>query len=559
MYNEETKSSRLAQFLSEFDYVFVDTCSLMEDTFPKFMDYLKSSKEYWKEGLEVVILGEVLEELKTNSKKKNDETCRIGATRALKIIKHDKWHGKTLTISKGKKGKSFGDQALYTAVSALRIEKKILVITQDRTLTADLLKLNRLESQKGRYLKVYRINEDSELEMNPGDKDSRSIKKHAPSYNDKPRKDNNFRKEEKTTTISPSKKLSNGYMDVLKYDSILSANLSNANYKVESKIKDIDEQIKRIDSLSKEENSFIKLTYSKDALIAKKKELGKNLPKKVEEPKKEVKKQEPKEQKKKVYYEYGKTPSEALKRLAIHYGVLVRDPSVAYWKEVHGRFDLTDDDLKKVDSLYKGMAFNFKKGNDSFSFEKKNNDISVYLVENLPVIEEKVEKKIENPVKTPLEDKKPKQEPKKEKPAKAEKKPEPKKEKEPVSKKKEEALLSNPKKKIKVLKPIKADSVSAVPEGVRLVGGEPKSLPKKTMKPIISEKPKLLKDNTAQILKNDKILNANLNNPNYPKEKAIKLLNEQKALLKASKSKPTELQYDLAKIDKKLSELNKKK
>ena len=68
MYSEEIKSSNLAKFLNNFDKVFMDTCSLMEDSFPLFMDCLVKSREYWKDGLKVIVLGECMEELKKHSR-----------------------------------------------------------------------------------------------------------------------------------------------------------------------------------------------------------------------------------------------------------------------------------------------------------------------------------------------------------------------------------------------------------------------------------------------------------------------------------------------------------
>ena len=56
MYSEETKPSNLAKLLNNFDKVFMDTCSLMEDSFPQFMDCLVKSHEYWKDGLKVIVL-----------------------------------------------------------------------------------------------------------------------------------------------------------------------------------------------------------------------------------------------------------------------------------------------------------------------------------------------------------------------------------------------------------------------------------------------------------------------------------------------------------------------
>ena len=231
MYQEEMKSSELAKFLSNFDYVFVDTCSLMEDSFPAFMDVLARSKEYWKEGLRVVILGECIQELKRHAQNKKDSGVRIAARRALKIIRHDKWHNKTFEITKPlKKTSDFADNAIFTTVSGLRIENKILILTQDKTLTTDLLKLNRLDSQHGRYLEVYRLTQTATLEKNPGINGTHPfVKKHETTYPSGIVKDyrsgeNYSRETPKTLAFSEAEKV------IKAEDNRLSANLSNKTY-----------------------------------------------------------------------------------------------------------------------------------------------------------------------------------------------------------------------------------------------------------------------------------------------------------------------------------------
>ena len=45
MFSEEQYATSLAKFLSDFDYAIVDTCSLMDDAFPKWMDILHGAKD----------------------------------------------------------------------------------------------------------------------------------------------------------------------------------------------------------------------------------------------------------------------------------------------------------------------------------------------------------------------------------------------------------------------------------------------------------------------------------------------------------------------------------
>lgn len=538
MYNEELKSSKLAQFLNDYDYVFVDTCSLMEDSFPLFMDYLSKSKEYWKEDLQVIVLGECVEELKKHAKEKEKDR-KIAALRALKIIRHDKWHKKAFTITKAE-GSSFADNAIFTKVSGLRIHNKILVITQDKTLTTDLLKLNRLDSQKGRYLSVYRLTPQSELEKNPGENGEKTFnKKHEASSFQKVEKDN------KTVALNKAQKV------IIEDDNKLAKNLSNPNYKTKNKIKDIDNQLSKLNKLDANSLSALSLCFSKEDLLKKKEELL---------PSKKGEKKENKKETSSVIVTTGASPSEALKRLALNYHSIVRDPSVSYVGAVHGNLDLTSDDLKKVDQLAVSKGnFSYDKGNVTYSFEKgKEYSVSCKNLSS----KKPEEQKRSTPVSMKEEKKKTlppkKEESKKTKTAsssmKKENKPLPQKEKPILSK--DDPIL---KKKIRIVKvkgSTSGGSSSAIPEGIVLVVGEPKAKkPKKEKAPVLK---KAASKNDSSLLKEamdaDRVLNANLNNPNYPKEKALLDIQKQKARLKKLSSKDlSNLQLhleDLERIEK---------
>ena len=535
MYNEELKSSKLAQFLNDYDYVFVDTCSLMEDSFPLFMDYLSKSKEYWKEDLQVIVLGECVEELKKHAKEKEKDR-KIAALRALKIIRHDKWHKKAFTITKAE-GSSFADNAIFTKVSGLRIHNKILVITQDKTLTTDLLKLNRLDSQKGRYLSVYRLTPHSELEKNPGENGEKTFnKKHEASSFQKVEKDN------KTVALNKAQRV------IIEEDNKLAKNLSNPNYKTKNKIKDIDNQLSKLNKLDANSLSALSLRFSKEDLLKKKEEL---LPSKKRE------KKENKKETSSVIVTTGASPSEALKRLALNYHSIVRDSSVSYVGAVHGNLDLTSDDLKKVDQLAVSKGnFSYNKGNVTYSFEKgKEYSVSCKSLSS----KKPEEQKRSTPVSMKEEKKKnlppKKEENKKTKTAsssmKKENKPLPQKEKPILSK--DDPIL---KKKIRIVKvkgSTSGGSSSAIPEGIVLVVGEPKTrTPKKEKAPVLK---KAASKNDSSLLKEamdaDRVLNANLNNPNYPKEKALLEIQKQKIRLKKLSSKDiSNLQLRLEDIER---------
>ncbi|MDY6070928.1 MAG: hypothetical protein SPJ80_05790 [Bacilli bacterium] len=535
MYNEELKSSKLAQFLNDYDYVFVDTCSLMEDSFPLFMDYLSKSKEYWKEDLQVIVLGECVEELKKHAKEKEKDR-KIAALRALKIIRHDKWHKKAFTITKAE-GSSFADNAIFTKVSGLRIHNKILVITQDKTLTTDLLKLNRLDSQKGRYLSVYRLTPHSELEKNPGENGEKTFnKKHEASSFQKVEKDN------KTVALNKAQKV------IIEEDNKLAKNLSNPNYKTKNKIKDINNQLSKLSKLDANSLSALNLRFSKEDLLKKKEELL---------PSKKGEKKENKKETSSVIVTTGASPSEALKRLALNYHSIVRDSSVSYVGAVHGNLDLTGDDLKKVDQLAVSKGnFSYNKGNVTYSFEKGKE----YSVSCKSLSSKKPEEQKRSTPVSMKEEKKKNLPPKKEEnkktkttpsSVKKENKPLPQKEKPILSK--DDPIL---KKKIRIVKvkgSTSGGSSSAIPEGIVLVVGEPKTrTPKKEKAPVLK---KAASKNDSSLLKEamdaDRVLNANLNNPNYPKEKALLEIQKQKTRLKKLSSKDiSNLQLRLEDIER---------
>ena len=333
MYSEEKRSSSLAKFLSEYDYVLLDTCSLMEDGFPNFMDTLAASKEYWKDGLRVVILEECIKELKKHCGNNEKNEARIGAKRALKILRHNKWHGKTIEILKGVTEGDFADQAITQKIVELRIKNKILVITQDKTLTSDLLKLNKLDSQHGRYLDVYKITPNGDLARNFGEIYTGKLEnsKKTPGV-----------KKEIVTKESKKDPLS-------ELDHRLNSILKDPQVKANKKIAVIDDAIKTLGKYSEEDKKSF--SYKEDRLLKEKEKLLNNAEAKIEKPKLEAETrkdiQKPSDSSR-VYYDNGNNPSEAIYKLAQRITVLIRDDSVAYFPMIHGPLDLTAKDIELI-------------------------------------------------------------------------------------------------------------------------------------------------------------------------------------------------------------------
>lgn len=373
MYSEETKPSNLAKFLSGFDYVFLDTCSLMEDGFPAFMDTLVPSKEYWKEGLHVIVLKECIKELKKHRKSKEKNEARIGAIRALKILRHDKWHGKTIEIGKKVTGGDFADQAITQKVVELRIRNKILIITQDKTLTTDLLKFNKLDSQHGRYLEVYKILPNGDLAKNFGDNGF----KHSYERNEKDKERRlslSFKVEKQPQIVKKEeeKKETKTVSPLVEADRRINSILKDPTYPLNKKIAEINNELSLLQSANDKDKTS--LLYNEDRLLSEKEKLVAQMEKalpaseaKVEQkliP--EAKKEEvptkkaisKKEDAPHDPYENGNNSNEAIRKLATRINALVRDDAVPYIEAVHGPLDLTNKTVeeasKEADSFKNG-------------------------------------------------------------------------------------------------------------------------------------------------------------------------------------------------------------
>jgi rRNA-processing protein FCF1 len=403
MYKDESKSSSLAKFLSIYDYVFVDTCSLMEDGFPAFMDTLEASKEYWKDGLKIIVPSSCVSELKKHSHNKDSNEARIEAKRALKILRHvtSPWH-RIIEISKDDKDKDFADNVIFSTVSALRIKYKILIITQDRTLATDLRKLNDLDSQHGRYLSVNRLTPEGTLEETPDEvvrdapnhsvrdsarslegtknirrsepKPERTSRPFSEHHDDKPRF-NKPRSHEEEEWHEPTNPL-------MVADRHLCANLSNPNYLPERRLSDIDAQLDALKALPSADLAKLQLAYTIPELEAEKQKLLPSVPNyqkavpakvvskpeakaapapvkpvapvtpvvvatpaaKAVEPSAPVRSSLPSG----VYYENGDTLYEALTLCCSKKGIILRDASVPYFPAVHGPVDLSSRDVEKL-------------------------------------------------------------------------------------------------------------------------------------------------------------------------------------------------------------------
>ena len=398
-YSDENKASSLAKLLSGYDLVMLDTCSLMEDCFPEWLDILNEAKDYLEPGFTLVVPKACVSEL-TKHTFSRDVDRKITAKRALKILKKAK-HERLLSIDKKNYNQNFADNAIYAQASADRITLKILVITQDKKLATDLRNLNKLNSQRGKNVSVYKVVPGGKLEYNQGETFQKSTftptKRVFAPKSTKPMAGNGQKPAPNGGELSVEAKAQ-------QKDRQLNANLKNPNYSVSAKIADIEAQLELLKKIPEGKLSSLHLLQGskklQDSLSLLK---GKGeAPKKAEPVLKEVaapEKKEPapikiepkakeaagkSETPKKLWYGAGRTLPFALNMVAEHYGLMFRDPSISYVPLVHGKLDLTSLDEERIlaklnDGLSASPKTEFPYSSFRVGGEKGNGEFKVYL------------------------------------------------------------------------------------------------------------------------------------------------------------------------------------
>jgi rRNA-processing protein FCF1 len=402
-YSDENKASSLAKLLSGYDLVMLDTCSLMEDCFPEWLDILSEAKDYLEPGFTLVVPKACVSEL-TKHTFSRDVDRKITAKRTLKILKKAK-HERLLSIDKKNYNQNFADNAIYAQASADRITLKILVITQDKKLATDLRNLNKLNSQHGKNVSVYKVVPGGKLEYNQGETFQKSTfsqsKRVFAPKSTKPMVSNGQKPAPSIGELSVEAKAQ-------QKDRQLNANLKNPNYPVSTKIADIEAQLELLKKIPEGKLASLHLLQGSKklqdslSLLKGKSEAPKKAEPAIKPAIKEVaasEKKEPapikiepkakeapakSEAPKKLWYGAGRTLPFALNMVAEHYGLMFRDPSIAYVPLVHGKLDLTSLDEERIlakltDGLSSSPKTEFPYSSFRVGGEKGKGEFKVYL------------------------------------------------------------------------------------------------------------------------------------------------------------------------------------
>lgn len=438
MYKDEKPSSDLAELINPFDYLIVDTCSLMDPNFPDWMDILENAREYRKQGQPIYVFYKCFEELKKHAKNKLDDTKRIAAKRALKILRHAR-RRKLLTLTKKEKNQNFADNAIFVQASTDRINMRLAVITQDNKLASDLLKLNEQMSQRGHNVYVFRIGEKGVLERNRGFRDKRTpangqFAKQSFARDQKPAQNKHYEPER-------SKPLDTSA--VLAADEIIKIHSGDASYPTESLIKEVKDQLRALSKFPYAQVKTIPLKVNVTELnriIRESKPAKQDKPVEAKKADKPVEKPAPKpepapasmapvtptigihpvQKKANAYswYGFGHNVKDAVLDVAGHYGIVFRDSSLPYIAVAHGPLDVTnltlqgivsdiEPKLKGAESAeYLGKGYSFRVENAFKGFRAYINIGEQKKEETPSVAPQKAEKPAAKPAKAePVEQK----------------------------------------------------------------------------------------------------------------------------------------------------------
>ena len=532
MYKDEKKSSSLAETITPFDYLIVDTCSLMDPNFPDWMDILAGAKSYLNPKQPILVFYKCVEELKKHATNKEDVSKRIAAKRALKILRHAKWK-KLLTVTKKDKTQNFADNAIFVQASYDRLNKRLAVITQDKSLATDLLRLNEQVSQHGFHVYVFKIGENGVLERNRG-ADIESSKQNHSFLRDKP-----------TLTAKKEETRRSDLAAIYSKDKEIAAHLEDKGYNRLNLLAQAKEQLRLLSKLEYAEVKTLKLKVDVAGLNKIVREtqqpktekeaktpqqpskqvennVGKKEVSKPSKPEVSVSKQAAAKPESNVVnapsakpdkpgaseksdgrpsgylplYGFGHNIKDSLLDVASIYGLVFRDPSIPYFRIAHGPLDITQSDLTNIvdfftDRVQKQGKAEYVAKEYSFSCEQAFKGYRAYVLvgkipEDKPIkVKEKVETKSTG---------KPKVEPKPAEQTPIEVKPDA-----PATKKRtrtKKAVAPKPAEKPTEPKPVIVET-AAVPEGTGLMIGVPSDQAKvkierkarKSDKPLDAAKP----------------------------------------------------------------------
>lgn len=138
--------------------IMIDTCTLMDDRCGDLMDRLLPALQ--KHRKQVLIPVKVIHELQRHQNSSNPGKA-MAAERGLCFCSQLQ-KAQCLSI-RGEQRDHFADNTFFVALSRYRYQYHMLLITQDRKLSQDVLQLNRMQSSQGYPVEVMYLNKFGQL------------------------------------------------------------------------------------------------------------------------------------------------------------------------------------------------------------------------------------------------------------------------------------------------------------------------------------------------------------------------------------------------------------
>lgn len=145
---------RMESIISKSDVIFIDTSSLLSEKSVNFMTHLKRILAKYNKKL--ILPYKVYEELQKHQRNQKDKKLSSSANSAIKKLvefQRDNYleiHGDELLDK-------FADNVFNTQITRLRIDKSVLLLTNDIGLGQDILFLNESKSVKGKPVRAYKV------------------------------------------------------------------------------------------------------------------------------------------------------------------------------------------------------------------------------------------------------------------------------------------------------------------------------------------------------------------------------------------------------------------
>lgn len=134
----EIARNALEQYVKDGYKIFIDTCSLLEDSADEFWQNIIPFLHQY--DVKIIIPLRCGQELEKHQQSTSDQELAKKATHCIKIVNQLRKAG--IVELKGEESDNFADNVFMVVFTKFRMTEKLLLITQDRDLAEDILKLN---------------------------------------------------------------------------------------------------------------------------------------------------------------------------------------------------------------------------------------------------------------------------------------------------------------------------------------------------------------------------------------------------------------------------------